>query len=101
VPASPWLDNKAPAAPAFTATPSGKEVSLQWTHPATSDVFHYVVYYTYGGNWNYVILNKDARSYVIKPPSGQVTTQIVVTKVAVTAVDRTGNESAIEIKTIN
>jgi uncharacterized lipoprotein YddW (UPF0748 family) len=100
-PASPWLDNKAPSAPAFTAAPSGREVNLQWTHPDPNDVFHYVVYYTYGGNWSYVILNKDARSFVIKPPAGQVTTQIVVTKVAVTAVDRTGNESAVIIKDIN
>lgn len=93
VPASPWLDNKAPAAPSFTATRSGKEVNVQWTPADANDAFHYVIYYTYGGSWSYAIVNKDARSFTIKPVQGQVTVQNVITKVAVTAVDRTGNES--------
>jgi uncharacterized lipoprotein YddW (UPF0748 family) len=93
VPASPWLDNKAPQAPVFTATPSGNSVEVNWTHPDANDVFHYVIYYSYGGSYNYVIVNKNARSFRIEPPPGQVKIQIVIRKVAVTAVDRNGNES--------
>jgi uncharacterized lipoprotein YddW (UPF0748 family) len=96
VPASPWLDDKAPAAPAVKITTQGGEVSLQWEHPDPSDVFHYVVYYSYGGSWNYSIVSGKERSFTIKKPAGQVTTQIVVTKIAVSAVDRNGNESMVK-----
>ena len=93
VPASPWIDNKAPESPVASANRAGKDVVVNWTHPEQADVSQWVVYYTYGNNWSYAIVNKDARSFTIKPPAGEVTIQIVVTKVAVTAVDRNGNES--------
>ena len=101
VPASPWLDNKAPIAPEATATVKGNEVLVNWKHPSEKDVFHWVVYYTYGNNWSYKILNSNEKSFVIKPPSGQMTTQIVVTKVAVSAVDRSGNESVVKELPVN
>ncbi|MEO6613172.1 MAG: family 10 glycosylhydrolase, partial [Chitinophagaceae bacterium] len=90
VPASPWLDDKVPAAPAVKILTAGGEVTLQWEHSDPTDVFHYVVYYTYGGAWSYTILSNKERSFTIKKPTGQVTTQIVVTKIAVSAVDRNG-----------
>lgn len=93
IPASPWLDNKKPAAPVVTASANGNVVTVNWTHPDVNDVFKYLLYYTYGGNWSYMILTKDQRSFVIKPDTSRPTIQIVVSKVAVSAIDRTGNES--------
>ncbi|HEY6504660.1 MAG TPA: family 10 glycosylhydrolase, partial [Chitinophagaceae bacterium] len=37
VPASPWLDNKAPVAPAVTITSTENEVELTWKHPDEKD----------------------------------------------------------------
>lgn len=96
VPASPWLDNKAPEAPAVTITKNGNQVVLKWTHPNEADVFHWVVYYDYGTTKNYTILNRDQKELMVRPPANLPNQQI--TSVAVTAVDRTGNESVIKYK---
>jgi len=101
VPASPWLDDKAPEAPSVKVSTQGGEVSLQWEHPDANDVFHYVVYYSYGNTWNYTIVSGKERSFTVKKPAGQANIQIVVTKVAVSAVDRTGNESAVKEMNVN
>ncbi|MEO7922154.1 MAG: family 10 glycosylhydrolase [Chitinophagaceae bacterium] len=101
VPASPWLDDKAPAAPSVKITTAGDEVSLQWDHNDPTDVFHWVVYYSYGGSWSNTILSSKERAFTIKKPAGQVTTQIVITKVAVSAVDRNGNESPVKEMNVN
>jgi uncharacterized lipoprotein YddW (UPF0748 family) len=99
VPASPWLDDKAPAPPVVMVTTNGNMVILKWDHPDEKDVFHWVVYYTYGSTWNHAILNSKQKELMVRPPPaqpGQATTQIVITKVAVSAVDRNGNESAVK-----
>jgi uncharacterized lipoprotein YddW (UPF0748 family) len=99
VPASPWLDDKAPSAPAATVSTNGNEVTLNWKHDDPKDVFHYVVYHSYGNNWVHTILPAKENSIKLKPPTpapGQATIQIVITKVAVSAVDRNGNESVVK-----
>ena len=96
VPPTPWLDNKAPEAPTVQTEQQGDSLKISWTHSQTGDVFRWVVWFQYGGKWNYTICNRNDRS---------CTTSIVAGKykldsVAVTAVDRTGNESKfIEVKT--
>ncbi|NII24862.1 family 10 glycosylhydrolase [Pseudoflavitalea sp. X16] len=97
IPASPWLDNKAPEAPAVTLDQLGNALQVSWTHPDAKDVFHYVVYHKYkdkSGNpfWNYKIMNRNDRSATIEIPQGGN----VPTHIAVTAVDRTGNESTLQ-----
>lgn len=92
VPSSPWLDKTAPAPPLPNITYPESSVAIEWTHPDEGDVFHWVVYYKHGNNWNYTILNHKDRSFTIKKQNGDA----VLTKVAVTAVDRTGNESKIQ-----
>ncbi len=101
VPASPWLDSKTPAAPEVTVTSNGNDVKLDWIHTDGADVFHWVVYYTYGNTWSYTILSGKERSFTIKHSPGQNTAQIVITRVAVSAVDRTGNESSIKEVEVN
>lgn len=104
VPASPWLDDKPPAPPTVNVSANGSEVSVNWQHSDPKDVFHYVVYHTYGGAWSHTILPAKENSIKLSPPKpapGQVTTQIVISKVAVTAVDRNGNESLLEEKKVS
>lgn len=95
IPASPWLDNKAPMAPAVTIDQLGASLKVSWTHPDAQDVFHYVVYAKYKDRlgkeyWKYQIMNRNDRSTVLELPADKN----LPTHVVVTAVDRTGNESS-------
>lgn len=89
IPASPWLDDKAPVSPDVRTELKQGQWKIIWNHIEVKDVFKWVVYYQYGDKWNSVILNRKDR-FLIKPAmeNGQK-----LKKVAVTAVDRTGNES--------
>lgn len=89
VPASSWLDAVAPAAPSVNLTPATETVTLEWSHTDEKDVFKWVVYYKYGNNWRYKILNQQDKSLVLKVQEGKLR----LNAVAVSAVDRSGNES--------
>lgn len=103
VPTSPWLDKKAPSAPKVTADATGEKVKVSWSSEEAGDVFRWVVYYQYGNTWNYTILNRGDRSveldrYLKKAApantGGNGETRTPMSRIAVSAVDRTGNESA-------
>lgn len=105
VPASPWLDNKAPASPVTETAIVGDSLNISWSHSDEKDVFRWVVYYKYGTQWDYTILNSTERSIklqrslllmptaVQKEAGNTSSTRITLNGIAVTAVDRTGNES--------
>jgi uncharacterized lipoprotein YddW (UPF0748 family) len=93
VPSSSWLDNKAPDAPAFTFTQLEDNVQIKWMHNNENDVFRWVVYFRYGTIWSYKILNRDDRKMQIKITVGTDKAPLKLNRIAVTAVDRTGNES--------
>lgn len=94
VPASPWLDNKAPLAPVVTKKENTDSVTLSWTHPNTHDVFRWIVYYKQGNKWNYKILDRQEQSVSFATgASGNTSKPATTSSVIVTAVDRTGNES--------
>lgn len=104
VPASPWLDNKAPAAPIAKASLLGDSVSISWTHPDEKDVFRWVIHYKYGNSWDFRILNAADRSLNLernqlipastqKAPGNSNPATVPLSSVIITAVDRTGNES--------
>lgn len=93
VPATPWIDKTAPEPPAVTSSRSPDSLQISWTHTNPSDVFRWVVYYEYGTTWNYKILNRKERSFAIKLTGGTDKAPLKLNRVAVTAVDRTGNES--------
>jgi uncharacterized lipoprotein YddW (UPF0748 family) len=89
VPASKWLDDKAPDAPFVNTEQKDTLLNVNWTHANTNDVFRWVVYYQYGRNWSYRIMDRDDRSVQLNILEGKNK----LTAVAVTAVDRMGNES--------
>jgi uncharacterized lipoprotein YddW (UPF0748 family) len=104
VPASTWLDDEAPSAPTFTV--SADTVSI--TATGDEKPFLYVVYRREGEKWgNYEIISALDGTYTLPAPKDeksvtdnvgggtQVTTRKAsnVTAVAVSAVDRSGNES--------
>lgn len=90
VPPSSWLDNTAPAAPAFRMEQQGDSMRVSWEHADAPDVFRWVVYYRYGSRWAYKILTRDERSAAVPLQEGPYK----LATAGVTAVDRTGNESA-------
>jgi uncharacterized lipoprotein YddW (UPF0748 family) len=90
VPATSWLDNKAPSAPVVNSVQQGDSVQVGWTHSDYNDVFRWVVYYRYGKNWSYRIMNRNDRSMQLSVLNGKNK----LNAVAVAAVDRMGNESS-------
>lgn len=92
VPASPWMDNTAPAAPMATNTSAGDSIRIDWSHRDEKDVFRWVVYTQYGDKWNYRICNRQERSVVFKKYSGDKV-PVGLRRIKVSAIDRTGNES--------
>ncbi len=89
VPASPWLDNTAPAEPSLKLQQQTDSVLIEWTHKDEKDVFKWVLYYQYGNRKDYKILTAVQRT--IKLPLQQSKARL--NNVSITAVDRTGNES--------
>ncbi len=94
VPATPWLGDKAPEAPAAATEIKEDKINITWTHPDEKNVFRWVVYYKYGDTWNYEILNRKDRLFELKRSSGEK--PLPLSTIAVTAVDRVGNESKLK-----
>jgi hypothetical protein len=60
------------------------------------------VYYKYNTGWSYSILDKSARSFEVPNQlPGAGTLKIPLSAIAVSAVDRLGNESAIRVYSLN
>lgn len=99
VPPSPWLGQNAPARPEVNTVPAGDKLKISWTHPDSASVFHWVLYYQYGGVWDYRILNSPERSAELALTNGTGAAVQPLKQIAVTAVDRLGNESGMKIIT--
>ncbi len=95
VPPSPWMDKKAPKAPALKKVVAGARVTVFWAHPREAEVSRWVVYFQRGNTWHHVILGSQERSFTIPDalPAASGSHPEPVTRIAVSAVDRAGNES--------
>ncbi|HEY1024690.1 MAG TPA: family 10 glycosylhydrolase [Sphingobacteriaceae bacterium] len=93
VPPSPWLDNDAPKAPIANTSIQNDKVTIHWKPENERDAFRWVVYYQYGNNWNYKILNRKERSLDLQQLSADAKSSFRLNRVIVTTVDRVGNES--------
>ena len=83
VPASPWLDGNAPAAPTVKAHVSGDGLHAEWTPGWFDKPWQWAVWVKQDGQWKFNVLQGDARSADFAGASA----------VCVSAVDRCGNES--------
>jgi len=115
VPPSPWLDDTPPGAPAVETTLDSNQLTISWSHTNPKDVFWYVVYYQEGRDWQYQIFNQTESSFTLpvyeeiipgqSPPAGSADSDDAekdyITQVAVSAVDRLGNESVLAYREIN
>lgn len=95
VPPSPWMDNKAPKSPEVFTQLDGNTLRIFWEHPDQNDVFRWVLYFQYeGSKWDFKILNKVQFSELKTTLSYLVgEKKIKLSKIGMTAVDRTGNQS--------
>lgn len=94
VPNSPWLDDVAPENPIAVPAIEGENVKVTWVPADTQDVFRYVIYYRYGNTWNYEVLNRKDHSFMLENHLQRENQEpVALEAIAVTAVDRTGNES--------
>ena len=92
VPASPWLDDEVPAQPKVHVARKQDQYELQWNSAGAEDAFRWVVYYQYeNANWEFKILNQDSRNFQI---SAENEKNEKLTKIAVNAVGRAGNQSS-------
>ena len=95
VPASPWIDDKAPKSPEVLTNLDGNTLRISWQHPDENDVFRWVLYFQYeGSKWDFKILNNDQLSELKTTLSYLVgQKKVKLSKIGITAVDRTGNQS--------
>lgn len=110
VPPMPWLDTRAPAAPAVTMKAENGRLHISWIHSDPARIGRTVVYYRYGSGWNQNIhgntVTKDAiPAFIVNRDflgstsrervSGTDRVFMKLDSIAVSAVDRFGNESVI------
>ena len=111
VPPSPWLDNKAPVSPSVSVIAEKDSMNVSWRHNDHEDIARWVLYCKYGNQWTYDIYGNIIQSQKVpafkinKPlldrsePSSLTRVQdflIPLDSIAVTAVDRFGNESELK-----
>ena len=99
IPPSPWLDNTAPQPPQASIVSQEDKINIAWTHPDAKNVFQWVVYFQYGDKWDYQIFNRNDTRFVLQKTFGDKL--IPLNKIAVTAVDRVGNESEVKELLLN
>lgn len=116
IPHSPWLDAVPPASPSAKVLKAGDLITVNITPPAGEPAFVYVVYSERDGDWDYDIV--PAKKAMLTLQSGgtrtvtrtsnqglDVETEEVaveeISRIAVSAVDRYGNESNRVILPVN
>jgi len=91
VPASPWLDDKAPAPPLNDGvTVNLDTMRLRWRNGASEEVRQWVVSTRYGLKWRQYVLGPDTLEYIAPRLQGG----LPLIEFQVQAVDRVGNVSA-------
>jgi len=86
VPASPWLGKKAPSMPAIKTELKDSSLTVNWQFKGKKEPFHYVLYIKKNDKWSWQIFPASTMQTVVNI-GGKVT------EIAVSAVDRLGNES--------
>ncbi|MFC2124210.1 exo-beta-N-acetylmuramidase NamZ domain-containing protein [Bacteroidota bacterium] len=116
IPPSPWLDDKAPTAPEVKISLNKDTLTVSWGHEDLNDIARWVVYYKHGPSWNQTIHGNNIRSdnipgFVINqsyldntnPQTIKNIEDVIIPldRIAVSAVDRFGNESTVTQMTVS
>lgn len=116
VPPSPWLDKKSPKAPDLNILKENGSFKITWKHSDPDDVAQWVIYYKHGIQWDYNILGNSIKSHSLptfvvnqvllnridpKTITNVEDVLIPLDSIAVSAVDRFGNESALTFRKVS
>jgi len=93
IPASPWLDNTRPSQPVVTSEVLGSDVLITLATDNNDDIWLWTVRAKYGREWKTVIVPGWRNTYRIKGINAKRPPSVV----AVSAVNRLGNESALVV----
>ena len=101
IPASPWLDHTPPIEPNVITESIGDSLLIKWSHENKADVFRTVVYFRYQDYWDYQIYNQTENDCTIPKifeyqDRNKNTIRLPLAEIAVSAVDRVGNESTLK-----
>ena len=95
VPAFPWLDSKAPEPPTIRAEKKNEELQVSWKPEGEEKPFLYVLYINDSGKWNCKIFPEKTLQTSLKLKDAKISA------LAISAVDRCGNESEKKVLPIN
>ena len=116
VPPSPWLSKKMPEPPIVNIVTGDDSIGISWGHINKENISRWVLYSKYGPSWAYTIFNKDINVksiplfevdkealFNIDPDTEYEASDIIkpLDSIAVSAVDRYGNESQVLSKEID
>lgn len=108
VPPSPWLDDDEPSEPVLSTFETDRQLIVSWKHENPDDVFRTIVFFKHNGVWDYSIMDPGDESLAVpfydidySPLRNKSMSEIEsadelllpLSHVAVSAVDRVGNES--------
>jgi uncharacterized lipoprotein YddW (UPF0748 family) len=86
IPESPWIKRMKPSTPVVQISQSGEKINVKWHEKGNRRAFWFVVYAKDTNGWNYSILPQTENSIVLSKSRK-------ISEIAVTSVDRLGNES--------
>lgn len=90
IPASPWLDDDPPAQPVVTTDASARTLAVSTAPGGDEDVWWWVVRTRYGAEWTVDIVPGVQRTITLAHDDAAIWPEAV----AISAVDRLGNESS-------
>ena len=88
IPSSPWIKSAKIVSPKVTLNRSNEFVKAEWTERGKAKAFWFVVYAKDKNGWSYSVLPSSVRSIALSADRK-------IENVAVTSVDRLGNESPV------
>ena len=109
VPTSPWLDDEPPSTPEVIVKNNTDGIEISWQQKS-DEISQWVLYMKYGEKWQYQLLNANTDSVELPiifleteddKNGEEQQVEKPITEIALTAVDRSGNESSWISHTIN
>ncbi len=93
MPTYTWIDDVLPEMPIVKINKGNADITVEINKPQNENPFLYVVYYKANNKWQYDIISSDITTYSIK--------DVNTTNIAVSCIDKCGNESKKNLIKIN
>ncbi|MEO9571178.1 MAG: family 10 glycosylhydrolase [Polaribacter sp.] len=94
VPKSPWLNQTKPEKPTLNYSIEKDSLSITWTHKSIDKIANWVIHHKYNDKWSYTIHGRFTNSQKI--PLVSDNSKETLNTIAISAIDKYGNESIVE-----